>query len=145
MVLMTEFKKNRHSIYNLKYHLIVVTKYRHRCITDAMMKDIEDICRRLLENKKCDLLEFDGEPDHIHILFDTPPQIQLSSLINNLKTVFSRLIRKKYADHLQKYYWKPIFWSKSYCILTTGGATIETIREYIQSQGKSPHSSPPKP
>ena len=144
---MTEFKKNRHSIYNLKYHLVVVTKYRHKCITGEIMKDIEDICKRLLEDKKCELLEFNGEPDHIHILFDAPPQIQLSTLINNFKTVSSRLIRKKYADHLKSYYWKPIFWSRSYCILTTGGATIETIRQYIQSQGKeniSPNSSPPK-
>lgn len=136
------FNKNRHSLYDLKYHLVVVTKYRNKCITKEMLNEIEDIAIRLFENKKCKVIEFNGESDHIHLLFEAPPQIQLSTLVNTLKTVSSRLIRKKYRDHLKKYYWKPVFWSRSYCILTTGGATIETIKEYIENQG---NSSPPKP
>jgi putative transposase len=67
----------------------------------------------------------------------------LSTFINNLKTVTSRLIRKKYKDYLSKYYWKPVFWSRSYCIITTGGASIETIRKYIQSQGQENNNSSP--
>ena len=71
------------------------------------------------------------------VLFETSPQIQLSKLLNTLKTVASRLIKKKYEDHLKKYYWKSAFWSRSYCIVSTGGASIETIKEYIESQGKN--------
>ena len=140
---MSDIKTNRHAAFNLKYHLVVVTKYRHKCITNLMMKDIEDICIRLFTDKNCNILEFNGESDHIHIMFDAPPQIRLSTFINNLKTVTSRLIRKKYKDYLSKYYWKPVFWSRSYCIITTGGASIETIRKYIQSQGQENNNSSP--
>ncbi|WP_281819952.1 IS200/IS605 family transposase, partial [Vallitalea longa] len=69
-----------------------------------------------------------------NLLFETPPQVELAKLVNTLKTVSSRLIRKKHSEYLKEYYWKPVFWSRSYCILTTGGATIEMIEKYIRSQ-----------
>ena len=143
-----ELNSNRHSVYSLKYHLVVITKYRHECITPEMLKELEKIFTRLLNNKDCDVLEFGGENDHVHILFETPPQIQLSKLVNILKTVSSRLIKKDYEEHLKNYYWKSAFWSRSYCIISTGGATIETIEDYIQSQGEKEqnrlNSSPPE-
>ena len=67
----------------------------------------------------------------MHILFEAPPQVQLSKIINTLKTVSSRLIKKKYDEHLKKYYWKSAFWSRSYCIVSTGGTAIDIIKEYI--------------
>ena len=129
-----DFKRNRHSIYNLKYHLVVVTKYRHKCITEDMLIDLKDIFQRLIEKNNGTLIEFNGEKDHVHLLFEVPPQVELAKFINNLKTVTSRLIRKKYSSILKNFYWKDVFWSRSYCILTTGGATIEVIKHYIQSQ-----------
>ena len=132
----TEFKKNRHSIYNLKFHLVVVTKYRRKCITKEMMDDLKDITNNFLLNKGGSVLEMNGEEDHIHILFEIPPHVELASMVCSLKTVTSRLIRKKYSEYLKKFYWEPVFWSRSYCILSTGGATIDTIRKYIESQGK---------
>jgi putative transposase len=131
-----KLNSNRHSVYSLKYHLVVITKYRHECITPEMLKELEKIFTRLLNDKNCDVLEFGGEEDHIHILFETPPQVQLSKLVNTLKTVSSRLIKKKYEEYLKNYYWESAFWSRSYCIVSTGGATIETIKEYIENQGK---------
>nr|WP_222831969.1 IS200/IS605 family transposase [Acetohalobium arabaticum] len=89
-----EINSNRHSVYSLKYHLVVITKYRHKCITPKMLDELEKIFTRLLNDKDCEVLEFGGEEDHIHILFETPPQIQLSKLVNTLKTVSSRLIKK---------------------------------------------------
>ncbi len=80
------------------------------------------------------ILEFNGEGDHIHILFETPPQVQLSKIINNFKTVSSRYVRKEFPGHLEKYYWKPYFWSNSYLVISTGGATIEIIKQYIKEQ-----------
>ena len=68
---------------------------------------------------------------------EAPPQIQLSKLVNSLKTVSSRLIKKKFNEHLKKYYWKSAFWSRSYCIVSTGGASIQTIKKYIESQGNN--------
>jgi len=122
-----QINSNRHSVYSLKYHLVVITKYRHKCITPEILDELEKIFTRLLNDKDCKVLEFGGEKDHIHILFETPPQIQLSKLVNILKTISSRLIKKDYEKHLRKYYWESAFWSRSYCIIFTGGATIETI------------------
>lgn len=132
----TELKKNRHSVYNLKFHLVVVTKYRNKCITPEMLEDLMTISKDFLEKKGGSLIEMNGESDHIHILFEIPPQVELASMVCSLKTVTSRLIRKKYSEYLKKFYWEPVFWSRSYCILSTGGATIDTIRKYIENQGK---------
>ena len=129
-----EFKSNRHSIYNLKYHLVVITKYRHKCISKDILKELNEIFKNIIEGKNGTLIEFNGEPDHVHLLFEVPPQVELSKLVNTLKTVSSRLIRKNHSEYLKKYYWKPVFWSRSYCILTTGGSTIEIIEKYIKSQ-----------
>ena len=131
-----EINSNRHSVYSLKYHLVVITKYRHKCINSEILDELEKIFTRLLNDKDCKVLEFKGEKDYIHVLFETPPHIQLSKLVNILKTVSSRLIKKDYEEHLKEYYWESAFWSRSYCIISTGGTTIKTIEEYIQSQGE---------
>ncbi len=129
-----EFKRNRHSVYNLKYHLVVITKYRHKCISNEILDDLKKIFKKIIEGKNGGVIEFNGEPDHVHLLFETPPQVELAKLVNSLKTVSSRLIRKKHSKYLKKYYLEPVFWSRSYCILTTGGATTEIIEKYIHSQ-----------
>ena len=141
---MTDFKKNRHALYKLTYHLVVVTKYRHKCIDKDIMERLKEITINLFEKWNCELIEFNGEENHIHILFDAPPQINLANTVNNFKTVTSRYIRKEFEEHLKNYYWKPYFWSRSYIILTTGGATIEVIKEYIENQGKEKRLTPTK-
>ncbi len=128
--------KNCHSLYNLEYHLILATKYRKKCISPEIMSFLREECKRLLALQKIELLEMNGEADHIHLLISAPPQICLSNVINSLKTSTSRLVRKQFAEELKPYYWKPYFWSRSYLILTSGGAPIEVIRKYIQEQGK---------
>ena len=130
----TEYRTNRHSCYSLKYHLVVVTKYRHKCINKEVMNRLIEISNNIFDKWGCSILEINGEADHLHILFEAPPQVQLSKLINNFKTVSSRLIRKDFAEYLSKFYWKPYFWSESYLILSTGGATINIIEQYIQNQ-----------
>lgn len=131
---MNELKKNRHSVYSLNYHLVVVTKYRHKCINQDIMNEIEVISKRLIHEAGGTVVEFNGEQDHVHILFDVPPQIAPSKLVNTIKGVTSRMIRKNYSEYLKKFYWEPIFWSDSYCISTTGGASIEVIKKYIEKQ-----------
>lgn len=128
--------KNCHSLYNLEYHLILVTKYRKQCISPEIMSFLREECKRLLALQKIELLEMNGEADHIHLLISAPPQICLSNVINSLKTSTSRLVRKQFVEELKPYYWKPYFWSRSYLILTSGGAPIEVIRKYIQEQGE---------
>lgn len=130
-----EYKKNKHAIYRLQYHLVVVTKYRHKCINAEINARLKEIARDIFENRwKCEIVEIESEADHLHIAFEAMPQVQLSKLVNNFKTVSSRLIRKEFAEHLKPYYWKPFFWSPSYCLLTVGGVTIEIIKAYISAQ-----------
>lgn len=136
MFTMTEFKKNRHALYKLTYHLVVVTKYRHKCINEEMKIRLTEIAEDLFSKWDCEIIEMNGEKDHIHILFDAPPQIQLSKIINSFKTVSSRYMRKEFPKELQPFYWKPYFWSRSYMVLTTGGATIDVVKKYIENQDK---------
>ncbi len=132
-----QLEKNRHAVYKLQYHLIIVTKYRHPVITKEINERLKEIAKRVFEESwHCKILEIETEKDHIHIAFESNPQTQLSKLINNFKTVSSRLIRKEFENYLRQYYWKDYFWSPSYCLLSVGGAPIEIIKEYIRSQKK---------
>ncbi len=101
-----------------------------------MLEELEKIFTRLLNDKDCNILEFGGEEDHVHILFETPPQIQLSKLVNTLKTVSSSLIKKQYEQNLKKYYWKSAFWSRSYCIVSTGVLLLRQLKSILKIKVK---------
>ena len=127
-------KSHYHCVYKLTYHLVLVTKYRKKCLSNEMLNRLEEIIKKNCTDWEIDLIEFKGEADHVHILLDMHPNIIPSKFINNLKTVSSRLIRKEFEEELKPYYWKPVLWTRAYCLLTTGGATIDVIREYIKNQ-----------
>lgn len=131
---MIDLKTNKHSVYALSYHLILTTKYRHQCITKEMQDRIEEITRSLFKKWGCQLVSLNGAADHIHFLFEAPPQVNLANTVNSLKSVTSRYIRKEFQAELAPYYWKPYFWNRSYLILSSGGAPIEVIRQYIENQ-----------
>lgn len=140
-----KLKSHYHCVFDLNYHLVLVTKYRKRCLTDEMLVFLNKQCEALCDRWEIDLKEFGGEPDHVHLLLNTHPNLEMSKFINNLKTVTSRLIRKEYKDHLSKFYWKPVFWTRAYCLVTAGGAPLDVIKNYIENQGnKDSNSSPPK-
>ena len=129
------YYKNRHAVYFLQYHLVAVTKYRHPVITGDLKNRLFEISHSVIDQDwNCNILEMNSDPDHIHILFEAPPHVQLSKLINNYKTVTSRLIRKEFQEFLKPYYWKPYFWSDSYFICTVSDRTENMIRQYIQNQ-----------
>ena len=127
-------KSHYHCVYNLKYHLVLVTKYRKKCFTAEMLQRLEQMCRNLCTMWEIELIEFGGEADHAHLLLDMHPNIMPSKFINNLKTVSSRLLRKEFALHLQQYYWKPTLWTRAYCLISAGGAPLDIIKTYIQNQ-----------
>lgn len=127
-------KSHYHCVYKLKYHLVLVTKYRKKCFTNDMLIRLEEICQRVCDKWEINLDEFGGESDHIHLLLDMHPNLTPSKFVNNLKTVTSRLIRKEFSDHLDNYYWKPVLWTRAYCLITAGGAPIEVLKNYIQNQ-----------
>ena len=82
---------------------------------------------------ECEIIEMDGEPDHVHLLVAYPPKLAVSVMVNNLKSVSSRLLRQQNA-HLRMQSKTGLLWSRSYFVCSTGGATIETLRAYVQSQ-----------
>lgn len=111
-----------------------VTKYRRKVINAEILKSLENIFSRLCQNQKSELLEFSGEEDHVHLLVDISPDVPPSKLVNTLKTISSRMIRKEFADHINKFYWKPVFWTGAYCVISAGGAPLEVLKAYIQNQ-----------
>lgn len=137
-----KLRSHSHCVYNLQYHLVLVTKYRKKCLKENIIQRAKEITEKLCSEYDIELVEFGGEEDHVHLLLSMHPNIMPSKFINSLKTVTSRFLRKEFSEHFRKYYWKPVLWTRAYCLLTTGGATIETIRKYIENQGND--SSPPK-
>lgn len=132
-------KTRSNSAFRLIYHLVLVTKFRKKSMTAEMLDRMHVVIKELLIKWECDLIEFGGESDHTHILFETHPSVDLSKLVNNIKTVTSRRLRSEYADHLSKFYWgsKPQFWSGSYAIISVGAqAPLERLIEYVQNQEK---------
>lgn len=135
----SDLHSHRHCVYKINIHIVFITKYRKKVITVQILKDLEKIFSRLCVNAKSELTEFNGEADHVHLLVDISPDIAPSKLVNTLKTISSRMIRKKYAEYLNPFYWKPVFWTGAYFITSTGGAPLEVLKDYIKNQD-SPHS-----
>ncbi|MHB8355994.1 MAG: IS200/IS605 family transposase [Vulcanimicrobiaceae bacterium] len=123
-----------HSVFNLHLHLVLVTKYRRRCIDAAILARLHAIFGNLAERWGCELLEFNGEPDHVHLLLSVNPKVAPAILVNNFKTVSSRLIRKEFASQVRRIYRKAVFWSRSYCIVSCGGAPLSVLEQYVQGQ-----------
>ena len=110
-------------------------KNRHPVITGDLKNRLFEISHSVIDQDwNCNILEMNSDLDHIHILFEAPPHVQLSKLINNYKTVTSRLIRKEFQEFLKPYYWKPYFWSDSYFNCTVSDRTENMIRQYKQNQ-----------
>jgi putative transposase len=113
---------------------VFVTKYRKKVINKEILEDLREIFSRLCNNAKSELVEFKGETDHVHLLVDISPDIAPSKLVNTLKTISSRMIRKKYQNYLKPFYWKPVFWTGAYFVTSSGGAPLEVLKQYIENQ-----------
>lgn len=130
-----QYYTKRHSCFLLQYHMVLVTKYRKPCLTGEVKDMVYDLIRDTFNERKLNLMEINGEADHVHILYEADPFTAPGELVNVLKTRTSRLVRKKYGETLLKpYYWKPLFWSDSYFIATVSANSLETVRAYIQNQ-----------
>ncbi len=132
-------KTRSNSAFRLIYHLVLVTKFRRQSLNAEILERMQEIVKELLIKWECECLEFGGESDHVHVLLETHPSVELSKLVNNLKTVTSRRLRSEYAQHLSQFYWgtKPQFWSGSYAIISVGAqAPLAKLIEYVQNQEK---------
>ena len=130
------------SVSDLKVHLVLTTKYRRKVFTLEMLNRLHSILEELLHKWDCKLIEFNGEDNHVHLLFQYHPDIALSNLVNNLKSVTSRKLRQEFSDHLNSFYWKDVLWNGSYFVASCGGVTISTLRQYIENQNQ-PNSDKP--
>lgn len=134
-----KYRSHWHCVFKITNHLVLVTKYRRPCLTKDLLKRIEEICRNVCQMSDVELLEFGAEPDHVHLVISMHPNVMPSKLVNSIKTVTSRLVRKEFAKHLQKFSLGTHLWTRAYCLLSIGGAPLETIRKYVERQGKKDH------
>ncbi len=129
-------KKGRHSTYLLQAHLIFVTKFRKKVFTNEYLNYIEDIFRDTLIENECNLIEFNGESDHVHLLIEFNPKVSISKLVNNLKGRSSRLLRRDRPE-VKKILWgKAKLWSPSYFAGSVGSITLEVLEKYIKDQDR---------
>ncbi|ANV74261.1 MULTISPECIES: IS200/IS605 family transposase [Bacillus cereus group] len=126
---------NNHSVFLLYYHLVLVVKYRRNVFDDDMSDYAKNMFVRLSENYNITLVEWNHDVDHVHILFKAHPNTEMTKFINAYKSASSRLIKRDFPQ-VKKKLWKEMFWSRSFCLLTTGGSPIDVVKTYIENQGE---------
>lgn len=138
MKMSKNLRRGRSCVFLMHVHLVFVTKYRRKVFTKRILADLKSIFLSVCNDFNAQLVEFDGEYDHVHLLITYPPTCAVSRLVNSLKGVSSRLIRKTDYPSIKKALWGKSFWSPSYFASSCGGATIDVIRHYIENQ-KTPN------
>jgi putative transposase len=131
----TEYRSGRHCVFLLHAHLIFTPKYRKRVFDGIHIDALRIIFAGVCEKFGVVLTEFNGEPDHVHLLVEFPPSVQLSTLVNSLKGVSSRLLRTQYPE-IDQSCWKGVLWSRSYFAASCGGAPLSIIKQYVEQQKK---------
>lgn len=125
---------NAHSVFSLYYHLILVTKYRKPVFDDEISERAKALFEAIAPAYKIEVLEWNYDQDHVHVLFKAQPKTELSKFINAYKSASSRVLKKEFPS-MRKQLWQDMFWSRSFCLLSSGSAPIEVIRQYIKEQG----------
>ena len=126
---------NNHSVFSLYYHLVLVVKYRREVFDDKISDYIKDMFIRISEKYNIHLEEWNHDKDHVHIMFRAEPNSAISKFINSYKSASSRLVKKEFPEIKSKL-WKEYFWARSFCLITTGGVSIDVLKEYIENQDK---------
>lgn len=126
--------KDYHSVYDLNYHLILVTKYRRKVLNDTISAELKEMFDRIGEKYGIECVTFNHDIDHIHVLFKAKPVTNLSKFLNAYKSATSRIVKRKYPEVREKL-WEEKFWSHSFCLATAGGVTVDVLKEYVKSQG----------
>jgi putative transposase len=132
-----EIRVGRHCVFNMHVHLVFVTKYRKDVFTKSMLDAMKGMFEKVCLDFEAELTEFNGEDDHVHLLINYPPKVAVSNLVNSLKGVSSRHLRKEFPEIKNKL-WCGSLWSPSYFASSCGGAPLEIIKQYIEQQ-QTPH------
>ena len=130
-----EFESGGHSVFLLSYHLIWCVKYRRSVLTTEIGDRLKEILTKLINEAGCKVIAIETQVDHIHIVLGAKPIHQLSKLINSFKCVSARKLFQEYPT-LKNRLWKGHLWSPSYFAVTVGGAPVEIIKQYVETQGE---------
>lgn len=135
-----DIRQGRNCVFLMHVHLVFVTKYRHGVFTKEVIDDLRTIFSKVCKDFEAELVEFDGEDDHVHLLVNYPPKVSVSALVNSLKGVSSRMIRQKNHPSIAQKLWGAALWSPSYFAGSCSGAPIAVIRQYIEQQRLTAHA-----
>jgi putative transposase len=135
-IMSKDFIHKARGVSDLKCYLVLIPKYRRKLFNEPMLIRLEEIFKTLMEKWGGRLIEFNGETDRVHLLIQYTPQTETSKLINNLKTVSSRYLRKEFAERVNQFYRKDVLWTNGYFIASCGGVTVEQLRQYIEEQDR---------
>ena len=127
-------RRGRSVVHNLHAHLVFTTKYRKAVFTDKLLLSCEKSMEKVCSDAGAELREFNGEEDHVHLLVQYPPQVQLSTLVNSLKGVSSRILRRDHPDEVKRVLWGNHLWSPSYFVASCGGGPLSIVKDYIENQ-----------
>ena len=141
LIVKPDIRRGRSVVFELTVHLVFVTKYRRKAITDRVREHIRMTCTDVCSKMGAHLKEFDGEEDHVHLLVSYPPKLSISRLVNSLKLVSARLLRKRAFPEVRQKLWGTHFWTPSYYAGSCGGASLQTVKRYIQAQRAAPFHS----
>jgi putative transposase len=130
-----EIRTGRHCVFAIHAHLVFVTKYRKRVFTSEALDILKEVMQKVCDDFDVELAAFEGEDNHVHVLVNYPPQIQLSKLVNSLKGVSSRMLRQRMPSIANRYY-KNVLWSPSYFAASCGGAPLSVIKQYVEQQDR---------
>ena len=128
-----DIRHGRHCVFKMHVHLVFVAKYRRKVFDGDAVQRLRAIFGKVCAGFEAHLIEMDGEDDHVHILVEYPPKLAVSALVNSLKGVSSRMLRKERPDIANRY-WKNVLWTPSYFAASCGGAPISIVRQYIEQQ-----------
>lgn len=129
-----DIRKGRHVVSELHVHLVFVTKFRHQVFSNQHLERLEEIFTQVCADFESTLVEFNGETDHVHLVVTYPPKVPISNLVNSLKGVSSRYLRRDFPQLAQHYWRAKRLWSGSYYAGSVGGAPLTTLRQYIENQ-----------
>jgi len=129
-----KYRKWSHTTYDCRYHLVWITKYRHKCLTKKIQTRLETILRWLCKEMYILVLSMGFEEDHVHMYVSIPLTSPIPMVMNKLKWRTSKIIREEFVEELKEYYWKSVLWAEWYFVATVWEISHETIKKYVDMQ-----------
>ncbi len=134
---MKYYRKTSHSIYDIKYHICWVTKYRYQVIKGNVAEKTRDLIKQICSSLDIQIISGSVGSDHVHLFISAPPNISVSKAIQKLKGITSRKIQQEFPE-IRKRYWGQHLWARGYFAVSSGNITDEMWMEYIRDQKESP-------